>query len=156
VTTPRTTLSEPGDRIQVRWLSRDPVLNTIEGTQGNGPPLLLFAFFPVFLLLAFSPLCFAQLREIMRVRRPYKKGVLVQGTVVSVETQHHGTTLPGWPRSTAEVQVARQLPGGGRTESVVSCSNDWLLHHLPPGATVRILLPSEKLGKGVLVESFIR
>ena len=149
--------AQVSDRIEIRYLRRDPTVNAIAGTDsGNEPPVFIFMLFPLFFLLLLSPLYLPQLREVMRARRLYKKGVLTQGTVVFVKMRSAGT-WPGWPGSnTADVYVAYQPPSGGRVETVVCCTNDWLLNRLSPSVTVHILLPSEKAARGALVEAFIR
>jgi hypothetical protein len=146
-----------GEKIEIRFLKRDPAVNAIAGTEAvNEPPLFLFMIFPLFFLVILSPLYLPQLREVVRARRLYKKGALVEGKVVFVK-RRSATTWPGWPGSTtADVYVAHQTPSGGRVETVVGCSNDWLLNQLSPGATVHILLAPDKSARGVLVEAFIR
>jgi len=146
-----------GDKLEIRYLTRDPAINAIAGTEsGNEPPIFVFAIFPLFFLLVLSPMYLPQFREVVRARRLYKKGVLAQGKVVFVKQRTTGT-WPGWPgSSSAEVYVAHQLPGGGQAETVVWCTNDWLLNRLLPGGTVHILLPPERSGRGVLLEAFIR
>jgi hypothetical protein len=92
----------------------------------------------------------------MRARQLYKKGVVVEGRVVFVK-RRSATTWPGWPGSTtADVYVAYQTPNGGRAETVVGCSNDWLLNQFSPGATVHILLAPDASKRGALIEAFIR
>jgi hypothetical protein len=146
-----------GEKIEIRFLKRDPAVNAIAGTEAvNEPPLFLFMIFPLFFLLILSPLYLPQLREVVRARRLYKKGALVEGKVVFVK-RRSAITWPGWPGSTtADVYVAHQTPSGGRVETVVGCSNDWLLNQLSPGATVHILLAQDKSARGALVEAFIR
>jgi hypothetical protein len=146
-----------GEKIEIRFLKRDPAVNAIAGTEAvNEPPLFLFMIFPLFFLLILSPLYLPQLREIVRARRLYKKGALVEGKVVFVK-RRSATNWPRWPGSTtADVYVAHQTPSGGRVETVVGCSNDWLLNQLSAGATVHILLAPDKSGRGALVEAFIR
>ena len=146
-----------GDRIQIRYLARDPALNAIAGADsGNEPPFAVFVFFPLFFLLVLSPLYLPQLREVLRARRLYKSGVMTSGRVVFVK-RRNTTTWPGWPGVTsADVYVAYQPSTGGRAETIVSCANDWLLTQLSPGATVHILLPADRSGRGALLEAFIR
>jgi hypothetical protein len=149
--------AQDGDRIEIRYLTRDPTLNAIAGTDsGNEPPLALFAIFPLFFVLALSPLYLPQLREVLRARRLYRSGVLASGKVVFVKRRNFGT-WPGWPGTTsADVYVAYQRSSGGRAEAIVSCANDWLLNQLSPGAAVHILVPADRSGRGVLLEAFIR
>jgi hypothetical protein len=149
--------AQVGDKIEIRYLARDPAVNAVIGiNSGNEPPIFLFMIFPLFFLLVLSPLYFPQLREVLRARRLYKTGILAQGKVVFVKKRSAGT-WPGWPgSSTADVYVAHQLPNGGRAETIVGCTNDWLVNQLSPGATVRIFLPPDKSARGALVEAFIR
>lgn len=149
--------AQVGDKIPIRYLARDPAVNTIAGADSdNEPPILFFLFFPLFFLLIFSPLYYPQLREVLRARRLYKNGTLVEGKVVFVKKRSTGT-WPGWPgSSTADVYVAYQPSSGGRAEIVVWCTNDWLVNHLPPGAPVHVLLPPNKSARGALLEAFIR
>lgn len=149
--------AQAGDQVQIRYLARDPSANAIVGTNSdNPPPIFLFVIVPLFFLLVFSPLYFPQLREVIRVRRLYKTGVVVQGQVVFVKKRSAGAAS-GWPgSSTAEVYVTHQLPGGGRAETIVWCGNDWLTNQLSAGTTVHILLPPGKSAGGALLEAFIR
>jgi hypothetical protein len=145
-----------GDRIEVRYLSRDPAVNAIAGTNfDDEPPVLLFLLFPFFFLLILSPLYLPQLREVLRARRLYKTGELAMGEVVFVKRRSL-VSWPGWPGSTtADVFVAHDMPGGGRAESVVVSSNDWLLNQLAPGTRVRVLRGG-KSDRGVLLEAYVR
>ncbi len=149
--------AQAGDKIEIRYLRRDPALNSIAGTESeNEPPIFLFMFFPLFFLLLLSPLYLPQIREVGYARRLYKTGVLAQGYVVFVKKRSTGN-WPGWPgSSTADVYVAHQLSGGGRAETIVRCTNDWLVNQLSAGATVHILLPLDKSKRGALLEAFIR
>jgi hypothetical protein len=148
--------AQTNDRIEVRYLRRDPAVNAIAGDSANEPPVFIFMLFPLLFLLLLSPLFLPQLREVMRARRLYHKGLLTQGKVVFVKMRSAGT-WPGWPgSSSADVYVAYQSPSGGRVETVAWCTNDWLLNQLSPGATVHILLPAEKAARGALLEAFIR
>jgi len=149
--------TQVGEKIEIRYLKRDPAVNAVAGTEGeNEPPFFLFMIFPLFFLLVLSPLYLPQLREVMRARQLYKKGVVVEGKVVFVK-RRSTTTWPGWPGSTtADVYVAYQTPNGGRAETVVGCSNDWLLNQFSPGATVHILLAPDASKRGALIEAFIR
>jgi hypothetical protein len=149
--------AQVGDKIEIRYLARDPAVNAVIGmNSGNEPPIFLFMIFPLFFLLVLSPLYLPQLREVLRARRLYKTGILAQGKVVFVKKRSAGI-WPGWPgSSTADVYVAHQSPNGGRSEIVVGCANDWLINQLSPGATVHIFLPPDKSARGALVEAFIR
>jgi hypothetical protein len=149
--------AQVGDRVEIRYLTRDPAVNAIAGIDsGNEPPIFFFTIFPVFFLLLLSPLYLPQLREVVRARRLYKKGTLAEGKVVFVKKRGSGT-WPGWAGSSSgDVYVAHQLPSGGRAETVVWCMNDWLVNQLSPGATVRILLPPNKSARGALLEAFLR
>ena len=149
--------AQVGDRIEIRYLTRDPALNAIAGADsGDEPPLALFTIFPLFFVLLLSPLYLPQLREVLRARRLYKSGVLAPGKVVFVK-RRNAATWPGWPGgASADVYVAYQPSTGGRSESIVWCTNDWLLYQLSPGATVHILLPADRSGRGALLEAFIR
>jgi len=112
--------------------------------------------FPLFFLLVFSPMYFPQIREVMRARKLYKYGAVVQGKVIFVK-KRNAATWPGWPgSSTADVYVAYQLPSGGRAEIVVSCANEWLLNQLSPGTTVHLLIAQNRTARGALLEAFIR
>jgi len=148
---------QAGDSVDIRYLDRDPSVNTIAGANpDNAPPLAFFMIFPLFFLLVLSPLYFPQIREVIRARRLYKTGLLAQGKVVFVKKRNAGT-WPGFPgNSMADVYVAHDLPQGGRRETIVWCSNDWLLHQLSPGTTVHILLPADSSARGALLEAFIR
>ncbi len=148
--------AQVGDPIEVRFLTRDPAVNAVAGGDANEPPVFLFMIFPVFFLLVLSPMYFPQLREVMRARRLYKRGFLVQGNIIFVKKRSAGT-WPGWPGSSpADVYVAHQAPGSGRTETVACCMNDWLVNQLSPGTTVHVLLASNKSERGALLEAFIR
>lgn len=149
--------TQAGDTIEIRYLARDPAVNGIAWTDpGNAPPIFFFAIFPLFVLLVLSPLYLPHLREVMRARRLYRRGTLVQGKVVFVKKRGFAT-WPGWPGgSAADVYVAHPLPGGGQAEAVVWCTNEWLVNHLSPGTTVHILLPSDRSARGSLLEAFIR
>jgi hypothetical protein len=149
--------AQAGDKIQVRYLRRDPAVNAIAGTEaGNAPPLFIFVFFPFFFLLVLSPLYLPQFREVMRARQLYRKGVLAEGRVVFVK-RRSAVTWPGWPgSSTADVYVDYETPGGGRAETIVGCSNDWLVNQLSAGSSVHILLGADRSKRGALVEAFIR
>jgi hypothetical protein len=148
--------AQPGDRIEIHYLAREPAVNAIAGNGPAAPPLFVFAFFPVFMLLVLLPTFVPQLRGVLRARRIYRNGSLVQGTVVFVK-RRAAWSRPGWPGSSAaEVYVAHQSPSGGRAETVVWCPNDWLINQLAPGTSVHILLPPEKSKQGVLLEAFIR
>jgi hypothetical protein len=148
--------AQVGDKIEIRYLVRDPAVNDVAGSESNQPPIFVFAFFPMFFLLFLSPLYLPQIREVMRARRLYKKGTLADGRVIFVK-KRGGATWPGWPGSgSADVYVAYQIPGGGRAESVAWCSNDWLVNQLSPGTPVRILLSGKKSQRGVLLEAFVR
>ncbi|MBS0365508.1 MAG: hypothetical protein JSR67_06780 [Proteobacteria bacterium] len=145
-----------GDTIPVRYLERDPAVNNIAGGGSNEPPIFLFMIFPLLFVLIFSPLYFPQLREVMRARKLYKRGTLIQGQVVFV-TKRNTATWPGWPgSSTADVYVSYPSQSGARTETVVWCANDWLINQLVPGAPVHVLLPPGGSTKGALLEAFIR
>ena len=146
-----------GDDIGIRYLARDPAVNAIPGAgPDDQPPLVLFAIFPLFFLLIFSPLYFPQLREVMRARRLYKNGVLAKGRVVFVKSRNSGR-WPGLPGSrTADVYVGYDLPNGEHAETTVWCSNEWLLNQLSPGTTVHVLLPQDGSARGALLETFIR
>ena len=142
----RDTLSEARSRRELR--GRDRV-----GQRAADLPIYDL---PSFFLLLLSPLYFPQIREVMYARRLYRTGVLAQGNVVFVKKRSAGN-WPGWPgSSTADVYVAHQLPGGGRVETVVRCTNDWLVNQFSPGATVHILLSPDQSKRGVLLETFIR
>jgi hypothetical protein len=149
--------AQAGDRIQVRYLRRDPAVNAVAGTEAeDAPPLIFFVFFPFFFLLVLSPLYLPQFREVMRARQLYRKGVLVEGQVVFVK-RRSGVTWPGWPGSTtADVYVAYETPDGGRAETIVGCSNDWVVNQLSAGSSVHILLGGDRSKRGALVEAFIR
>jgi len=149
--------AQVGDKIEIRYLTRDPAVNAIVGTDsGNEPPMALLVIFPLFFGLALSPLYLPQLREVLRARRLYRSGVLASGRVVFVKRRNFGT-WPGWPGNTsADVYVAYQSSSGARAEAIVSCTNDWLLNQLSPGATVHVLLPADRSGRGALLETFIR
>ena len=145
-----------GERIPIRYLTRDPVINTIAGTDANEPPVFLFMIFPLFFLLVFSPMYFPQLREVMRARKLYKNGIVAQGKVIFVK-RRNAATWPGFPgSSTADVYVSYLLPSGGRAETVVWCANEWLLNQLSPGATVHLLVGRGQTARGALLEAFIR
>ena len=146
-----------GENVEIRYLSRDPTVNAIAGAiPENQPPVAFFAIFPLFFLVILSPLYFPQIREVVRARRLYKTSRLVEGKVVFVK-KRDSARWPGFPgSSTADVYVAHDLPHGGRGETVVWCSNDWLLHQLSPGTAVHILLPPDGSARGVLLEAFIR
>jgi hypothetical protein len=145
------------DKVEIRYLRRDPTLSSIAGSDSdNEPPIFLFVIFPLFIFLLVSPVYFPLLREVMYARQLYRVGVLVQGTVVFVKKRTAGT-LPGWPgSSTADVYVAHPRPTGGRAETVVGCTNDWLANQLSPGTTVHILLPTDQSKRGALLETFLR
>lgn len=148
--------AEVGERIPIRYLNRDPAINTIAGTDDNEPPVFLFMIFPLFFLLVFSPLYFPQLREVLRARKLYKRGNVVQGKVIFVK-RRNAATWPGFPGSSvADVYVAYQLPSGGRAETVVWCANEWLWNQLSPGATVHLLVGQNQTARGALLEAFIR
>lgn len=148
--------AQAGDKIPIRYLTRDPAVNAVAGTDQNEPPVFLFMIFPLFFLLMFGPLYFPQLREVMRARQLYKKGTLAQGKVVFVRRRSSGT-WPGWPgSSSADVYVSYQLPSGEVLETVAWCANDWLINQLSPGSTVHVLLPSKKSSRGALLEAYIR
>ena len=149
--------AQPGDKIEVRYLVRDPSVNAVVGSNAdNQPPLFPFLIFPLFFLLIFSPLYLPQLREVLRARRLYKTAALVQGQVVFVKRRNIGS-WPGWPgTSSADVFVGYQLPGSGPAETLVSCSNEWLINKLSPGTPVHILLARDKAERGVLLEAYIR
>jgi hypothetical protein len=148
--------AQAGDKIAIRYLTRDPAVNAVVGTDDNEPPVFVFMIFPLFFLLAFSPLYAPQLREVMRARRLYKKGTVVQGKIVFVK-RRNAATWPGWPgSSTANVYVAYELPNGGRAETVVWCANDWLINQLSPGTAVHVLLSPGNPARGALLEGFIR
>jgi hypothetical protein len=145
-----------GEKVAIRYLTRDPTTNAIAGTDDKAPPLFPFAIFPVFFLLVLSPLYLPQLRETLRARRFYKRGSLVSGAVVFVK-RRNAVTWPGWPGSGgANVYVDYQLPGGGRGEAVVWCANDWLINQLSPATNVRILIMPDNAARGVLLEAYIR
>lgn len=148
--------AQVGDKIAIRYLTRDPSISAVAGTDDNEPPVFLFMLFPLFFLLVFSPLYLPQIREVMRARKLYKRGTVFQGRVVFVK-KRSAATWPGWPgSSTSDVYVAYQSPGGGRAETVVWCTNDWLVNQLPPGASVHILLMPDNPARGALLEAFIR
>jgi hypothetical protein len=148
--------AQVGDKIEIRYLVRDPIVSAVAGSDSNEPPIFVFMLFPAFFFLVFSPLYFPQIREVMRARRLYKTGVLLQGNVVFVK-KRGGATWPGWPgSSTADVYVAHQLPGGGRAETIAWCTNDWLINQLSPGTPVHILLSPKKSQRGALLEAFLR
>jgi hypothetical protein len=144
---------QAGDRIEIRYLTRDPAVNSMTGTESDGePPIFVFLVFPLFFILLLSPLFFPQIREVMYARRLYRTGVLTQGQVVFVRKSHTGN-WPGWPGSaSADIYVAH----GSRAETVVRCTNDWLLNQLSPGSPVHILIPPDQSKRGVLLEAFIR
>jgi hypothetical protein len=146
-----------GDRIEIRFLTRDPAVSAVRGSNAdNAPPIFVFFMFPLFFLLVLSPLYLPPVREVMRARRLYKTGVLAQGKVVFVKKRSLGN-WPGWPgNTTADVFVSYQLPEGGPTETVVWCMNDWLVNQFSPGTNVHILLAPNKAARGVLLEAFIR
>ena len=148
--------AQVGEKVEIRYLASDPAVNGIAESDSNGPPIVIFLFFPIFFLLVLSPLYLPQMRDVMRGRRLYKSGVLVQGNVVFVKKRSAGT-WPGWPgSSTADVYVAHQLPGGGRAETIAGCTNDWLVNQLSPGTAVHVLLPPKKSQRGALLEAFLR
>lgn len=149
--------AQSGEKIEIRYLKRDPTVNSIAGTDsGNEPPLFIFVIFPLFFLLILSPLYLPHLREVTYARRLYRTGVLTQGQIVFVK-KRSAANWPGWPGSTtADVYVAHHLPDGARAETVVWCANDWLINQLPPGATVHILLPPDRSKRGALLEAFLR
>jgi hypothetical protein len=148
--------AQAGDKIPIRYLTRDPTVNAVAGTDQNEPPVFLFMIFPFFFLLMFSPLYFPQLREVMRARRLYRKGTLVQGKVVFVK-RRSAATWPGWPGSSnADVYASYHLPSGETAETVAWCANDWLINQLSPGSTVHVLLPPDKSSRGALLEAYIR
>lgn len=148
--------TQAGEKIEVRYLARDPTVNAVAGSDPNEPPIFVFMLFPAFFLLFLSPLYFPQFREITRARRLYKTGLLVQGNVVFVKKRSVGT-WPGWPGSSAaDVYVAHHTPGGGLAETVVWCTNDWLVNQLSPGTIVHVLLSPTKSERGALVEAFLR
>lgn len=149
--------AQVGDRIEIRYLKRDPAVNAVAGSDlESQPPIFVFGLFPLFFLLMLSPLYWPQLREVMRARRLYKEGALVKGNVVFVKKRNAGT-WPGWPgNSAADVYVAHQTPSGARSETIVWCTNDWLVNQLLPGTVVHILLPTDGSARGALLEAFIR
>jgi hypothetical protein len=149
--------AQADDKIEIRYLKRDPAVNSIAGTASdNEPPIFIFLLFPFFFLLLLSALFLPQIREVMYARRLYRAAVLTEGKVVFVK-KRSGVNWPGWPgSSTAEVYVAHQLPSGGRAEAIVRCTNDWLVNQLVPGATVHILLPRDKSKRGALLQEYIR
>ena len=148
--------AQAGDKIAIRYLSRDPAVNAVAGMDDNEPPVFFFLIFPFFFLAVFAPLYLPQLREVMRARRLYKKGTLVQGKVVFVRRRSSGT-WPGWPgSSTSDVYVSYQSPSGAAAETVAWCANDWLINQLSPGSTVHVLLPPDKSSRGALLEAYIR
>jgi hypothetical protein len=148
--------AQPGERIEIHYLTREPAVNAIAGNEPDQPPLFFFAFFPVLMLLVLSPMFVPQLRGVLRARRMYKNGSMAQGAVVFVK-RRSASTWPGWPGSSAaDVYVAHQSASGERMETVVWCPNDWLISQLAPGTSVHILLQPGKSSQGVLLEAFIR
>ncbi|HTY98262.1 MAG TPA: DUF3592 domain-containing protein [Rhodocyclaceae bacterium] len=148
---------EPGQAVPIKYLVADPSNNAIAGTgEQDGPPLLFFAFFPLMALLFLGPMFLPQAREVFKARRIFRKGEIVQGKVIFVK-RRTSATWPGWPGSSAvEVFIGYRLPSGAAAEAKAWCNNDWLLHHLAPGAGVSIAVMAGKPGEAVLIEGFVR
>ena len=148
--------AKAGDSIEIRHLRDDPGRSAPASADPNEPPVFIFMIFPVFFLLVLSPMFLPQLREVLRARRLYKTGTLTRGQVVFIKKRSFGV-WPGWPGSSSfDVYVAQQLPSGERIETVVWCTNDWLVNQLVPGTTVHILCPSNRSQRGALLEAFVR
>jgi hypothetical protein len=148
--------AQGGDRIEIRYLTREPTVNAIVGNEVEGPPAFFFLFFPLVMLFFLAPMFLPQINNVLRARRLYRSGVLAQGRVVFVK-RRSTFALPGWPgASAADVYVAHLSPAGAPLETVVWCANDWVINHLAPGTGVHILLPPGKSARGVLLEAFIR
>jgi hypothetical protein len=145
-----------GEKIEVRYLSRDPSLNRVaDGNANNEPPIFVFFIFPFFFLIVLSPLYFPQVREVLRARRLYKTAEVIQGQVVFVK-RRSVFSWPGWPgSSTADVFVS-YVRAGSRAEVIAACNNEWLLNQLEPGTSVRVLASARKSERGVLLEAYIR
>jgi hypothetical protein len=148
---------QPGDTIEVKYLSHDPSVNIINSVDSNnGPPVFLFFFFPVFALLVFTALFLPQLREMTRARRLFRTGHIAIGKVVFVK-KTAGFTWPGWPGNAgAEVYVTYHSGTGEQTESRAWCANDWLLQQLVPGISVHIAYRGDTTARVALLEAFLR
>lgn len=136
-----------GDPVPVRFLVADPAVHGIAGAQ-DPAPLLLFLSLPLLGLLLLVPLTWPQLAPVFRDRKLFRTGVLATGRVTFVKKQNDGawSGFPMLTRATVFVAVAGE-------EHRATCTNDWLLAHLPPGAEVTIC---HARGRAMLVENYLR
>jgi hypothetical protein len=149
----------PGDKVPVRYLSRDPALNTIADNDSQKLPLMMASLiFPLFFLIVFSFGYLPLIRELVRARHLYRTGIVAPATVVYVKKR---SAFMNWSNRqsspVSDVHVVYQTPSGGWTETVVLCTNDWLANQLTPKSVVHLLLPdSDSRRGGVLLEAFVR
>jgi hypothetical protein len=145
---------QPGDSVPIIYVASDPTLNAIATQQTasltNVMPIMLF---PIFGLAFFLPFLWPRWSQLRRDRRLFRTGSLAPGRVGYVSTTQ-GAVWPGWPKpSSAEVFVAARLRSGEEREVKATCSNDWLLAHLPPGADVHVCVEGDR---AVLLENYLR
>lgn len=147
----------PDESIPVKYLVSDPSINAIAGQrEANTPPIALFAIFPLFALLIFTPMFVPQLREVLRARRFVRRGRVARGSVLFVRSKIN-SPWPGWSGSSiSDVFVTHQLSSGVSVEAIVKCSNNWLLYHLSPGTSVYIAYLPGAPSKAVLLDAYVR
>jgi hypothetical protein len=146
----------PGDGIPIKYLVSDPTVHAVLGTaDADRPPdftLLILPLFALFGLIAVA----SPLRQILKVRKIFRRGNITKGTVLFVKRRVN-SVMSRWPSMMpAEVYINFQLPSGTIAEARTRCSNDWLLGHLAPGAEVHIAVNPRKPDDIVLLDAYIR
>lgn len=149
--------TQPNQTVPVKYLASDPSVNLIAGEGEADPPLYLAMFlFPLFGLLMFSPMFLPPILQLLRDRRIFRLGRIAQGKVVFVK-QLTGASWPGFPfTSTSEIFVSFQLASGEGAEARALCRNEWLVHHLPAGASIHIAYLKNRPSRVVLLEAYVR
>jgi hypothetical protein len=149
--------AQVGDAIAVRYLRSDPTLSTLPTMGGNQePPFVLFLFMPLFFFILFAAFFWPPIGEVLRARRLFKNGRLATGKVIFIRRRSN-MLWPGMQGNSASlVFIAIPSPSGAEREVVASCSNDWLVTQLVPGATVRVAYADDKSDKVALLDAFVR
>lgn len=147
---------QPGQHVPVRYVPSEPSINQLaEVSKSKDPPLFVFFFFPFFGMMIFIPILAPHFSELFRARRLFKTGRISKGIVVFVKRKNS----PSWPTyamGPSVISIAYRLPSGQEAEGKALCSNEWLIHHLPPGASVNIAFRPEKPTEVVLLDAYIR
>ena len=155
--TPYAKLRE-GDSIPIVYVVGKPEVHGIAG--GNRMNARDFPFpvllFPVFALFFFVPLFWPRYSQLLGDRRLFRNGpLLAKGKVVFVKKEQ-GSSWPGLSSPTrATVYIEVRSPTGTTREVRATCTNDWLVSHLPPGAEVTVVCHATN-PRAVLAENYLR